>query len=231
MNMKMNPRIKDLTGRLFNFYRVIQYAESRHGNAHWVCRCVCGSESIVSAPNLLSGHSQSCGCMFPSGNPLNWNGTPGERLLSHVNKDGPVPAHMPHLGKCWLWTGMKSKRGYGRIKVGTIRVQAHRIAWLEHGGKLNDGECVLHACDNPLCVNPKHLFKGTTADNTKDCVQKRRHAFGERQGHALLTTNAVEDIRSNYRFREVPARLFAKKYGVSESTVKAVIAKQNWGHV
>ena len=27
------------------------------------------------------------------------------RFYENVNKDGPVPAHRPDLGPCWVWTG------------------------------------------------------------------------------------------------------------------------------
>ncbi len=40
-----------------------------------------------------------------------------DRFWAKVNKDGPIPAHMPHLGPCWLWTGPPTRRrGIGQIK-------------------------------------------------------------------------------------------------------------------
>lgn len=34
-----------------------------------------------------------------------------------------------------------------------------------------------HTCDNPRCVNPDHLFPGTSSDNQKDFHQKVRIGF------------------------------------------------------
>ena len=51
------PR-KDLTGKKFGMLTPIEWI--RGGS--WRCVCDCGNETIVDTRNLLSGHTESCGC-------------------------------------------------------------------------------------------------------------------------------------------------------------------------
>lgn len=32
-------------------------------NVKWLCKCVCGNETVVRVYDLMSGHTQSCGCL------------------------------------------------------------------------------------------------------------------------------------------------------------------------
>ena len=57
------PKFKDLTGRRFGMLVVSKYSDSdKNGNALWECLCDCGRLSIVSAKDLKSGNTKSCGC-------------------------------------------------------------------------------------------------------------------------------------------------------------------------
>lgn len=142
------------------------------------------------------------------------------RFWANVDKRGN--------SECWLWTGLRSTRGYGSIRYNGKMCIASRICYEIHHGPIPSGLCVCHTCDNPPCVNPSHLFLGTSADNAADRDAKGRHnpARGSAHGGAKLTWHDVDYIR---RARET-LRQLARKFGISISQVWRIRSGAAWSH-
>lgn len=94
--------------------------------------------------------------------------------------------------ECWPWCGATSPKGYGKFSTGPRRtrkfLRAHRFAWELSNGEIPQGMQVLHACDNPGCCNPRHLFLGTNDDNVRDKVSKGRQRNQHTAGRPLAPT-------------------------------------------
>lgn len=145
------------------------------------------------------------------------------RLFSKVEK----------TPECWVWTGSKDRKGYGRLVVNeagrAVPRLAHRLSYQLLVGPIPDKMFVCHRCDNPSCVNPEHLWIGTNRDNALDMVEKGRWKQpptmpGENNPTAKLTREAVQEIRSIIG----QTKSLAQKYGVSISAIKRARSGRGW---
>lgn len=108
------------------------------------------------------------------------------RFEKKVDRNGPIPAHCPQLGKCWIWKASKKPSGYGQIQRGRKDegvLYSHRIVWIRVNGPIPVGKEVCHKCDNRACVRLSHLFLGTRKDNMQDCSKKGRIVNGYGRCH------------------------------------------------
>lgn len=142
-----------------------------------------------------------------------------------VDKNGPVPAHVPDLGPCWLWTGKLSEKGYGLFTRKCLRT--HRVSWEVHVGK-PPSMSVLHKCDTRACLRPDHLFEGDQVANLRDMRDKGRGAVPEpRRGllnyQVRLTEPQVAALRAEFLDGGKQYDL-AARYGISQSTVSRYVA-------
>ena len=136
---------------------------------------------------------------------------------------------------CWNWTAGKS-RGYGYINIDGKNIQAHRFSWEYYNGKIPEtsgyhGTCVLHHCDNPSCVNPKHLFLGSQRKNMDDMLTKCRQAKGDKISLSKLTEVDVKEIRDHFDCGVFTQQEIADYYSVAVSTINKVINYKTWTHI
>jgi len=154
----------------------------------------------------------------------------------------------PNSG-CLLWFGALNGSGYGRLRVkrGGTQKMAHRVAWeLASGKSIPFGMCVCHKCDVRCCINPNHLFIGSTRENNIDRHQKRRESRGVRHGDATRNSQLFQAVVRSRRgqgnlaakLTEDQARIIldepgmhreiAARFGVHPSTVSLIKSKKRW---
>jgi hypothetical protein len=129
----------------------------------------------------------------------------------------------PNSG-CFLWLAAINPQGYGKIGFGGKHMRAHRAAWLTSKGPIPDGLDVCHRCDNPICVNPDHLFLGTHDANMADRQAKARAAVGVRHGSARITPEIAQAIYDH----TAPQREIAALFGVSKGLVSKIKTGKLW---
>jgi len=132
-------------------------------------------------------------------------------------------------GGCWEWAGVLSRDGYGMACYQGKRVRAHRLSLLNHLGVKGSDLLVLHKCDNRRCINPKHLYLGTNAENSKDMVDRGRSSspYGQLSSNAKITECKAKAILQDARAH----KLIAEEFGVAPSTVSAIKTGRRWGHL
>lgn len=132
---------------------------------------------------------------------------------------------------CRLFDGPLDSHGYGRVCVDGRERAAHRVAWEEAFGPIPDGLCVLHACDTPACIEPRHLLLGTHTANMLDRDRKGRHAEGTRNGRAKLTPREVLCIRALGRARRFTQAEIATIFRVNYYAVVDILRRKTWAHL
>lgn len=106
--------------------------------------------------------------------------------------DRLTPKIAPRDSGCWEWTGSSDEKGYGEIRVGSVRdgssrtVPAHRAVYELVVGPIPDGLHLDHLCNNPPCVNPAHLEPVTQAENNRRAAERRNGCLA---GHPWTEAN------------------------------------------
>ena len=128
---------------------------------------------------------------------------------------------------CWIWTGDKTREGYGWICCRSSKVYAHRLAFELTNGPFDPKLQVCHKCDNPACVRPDHLFVGTSRDNLMDASAKGRLNHGEDRYNHKLTEDDVRMIRSS----DLTCYRLSKLLHVTAPCIRAAKKRTTWKHV
>lgn len=153
-----------------------------------------------------------------------------ERFWSYVEVGAPE--------ECWRWRGKPQQpHGYGRMRLTRdgryLTVRSNRLAWAVHHGEDPGALHVCHHCDNPICVNPAHLFLGTHQENMRDRTKKGRHPGlpalnGQANPNAKLTDRDVLEIRCRYQRDGLTALELAREFGISEGHLRDIARGRKW---
>ena len=179
----------------------------------FLCRCICGKETIGRPNQIYNGIKKTCGCI---------------NKPSLLKRQEMFLRFVEKRERCWIWTGRVNDQD-GRY--GTYHAKrAHRVAYTLFVGEIPKGLHVLHKCDDPRCVSPLCLFLGTAKDNAADMVTKDRHTRGERSPMAKLNESQVRYIREEMA-RGVVGTTLAEELGVANCTVYNIKHRKRWRYL
>lgn len=143
-------------------------------------------------------------------------------VTNKLNKVQIEVAPYNYLDPCWIWPGPFTS-GYGEVTIEGIRVLAHRLIWELHNNTfVPDNLMVCHMCDNKACINPTHLFIGTSKDNQIDACRKNRRSTAE------LSFEKANEIRDIYKKGGISERELAKMYNVHRSSINRILKGNAW---
>lgn len=149
---------------------------------------------------------------------------------------------------CWPWlASVSGSLGYGQMGAGGSKmIRCHKYCWLRTRGPIPAGLCVLHNCDNPRCVNPRHLYLGTLKQNAQDRVKRGRSnpqrgrdhwtsrepdfiTRGEACGATKITAQIVKQIRR--LAGSCTQQQLAARFGISRPQISNIVNRKCWSHV
>lgn len=153
-----------------------------------------GCDRVARAKGMCARHSHNAAYY---GNPI-------------PQRDRPLDVRLRETGwtvtrtGCWEWNGKRNEHGYGIFnakRLGLNDVRVHRLTYkVLFGHALGDDQELRHKCDNPPCMNPRHLAPGTHADNMQDMISRGRHEMQKRsacrKGHDLTLPGALMAYKS-----------------------------------
>lgn len=143
-----------------------------------------------------------------------------------------------HGRMCGCWTQLKpAVHTTGHLAVtlrrngGGCRFYVHRLVAVAFLGPVPDGLEVCHNDSNPANNVPGNLRFDTRKNNLADRVAVGTMNWGERQGHAKLTTAEVLSIRADHAAGLESYASLGQRHGVDHSTIYAIIKRKSWKHV
>lgn len=118
-----------------------------------------------------------------------------DRFMAKVDTSGGADACHPRSGAVIRGYSVFSARGF-RGQLATRWLMTREL-----GRPLARNEHVLHTCDNPPCVNLRHLYVGTASRNIQDAIARGRYrnpVAGERKARTHCPHGHAYDVANTY---------------------------------
>ena len=204
MNKPLN-----LTNKQFGKLFVTSRADNnKFGQSQWAVKCKCGNESVVAGSKLVSGHTQSCGCLAVE--------TCTKRSTKHgqasrAGKSREYNAWREMKRRC-LNPHSKSYSLYGGkgVTVCPEWVDSFEV-FFSHVGHCPD-KYELDRVDNSKGYEPNNVRWSSETTQSRN------------RGYCKLDEVKAEAIRQDSR----SSRAVAKEYEVVKSTVLRVKRGKTW---
>lgn len=138
------------------------------------------------------------------------------------------------IDSCWKWKNInwvkkkiKSPYNYGYIKFEGKSYSANRISYIIFNGPVRLDQLIRHTCDNPGCVNPKHLIIGTHSDNSRDMVKRNRG------GSQKLNVECVKVIKwmLKYKPKHGLASKLAQLHNTTPQAIYDIKKENTWSWI
>lgn len=157
-----------------------------------------------------------------------------ELLSTAVRVPRPRGKHYAGIGSCLVSTKHKPHKGTGYIRVthNGVRDYGHRLVAKVVHGRIPPDKEVCHRCDNRACINPKHIYIGTHADNMRDMQRRarRRNDYqptGESHGMAKLRRKDVIKIRKMYATGRYTQKALGEIFGVTQTHIWRIVNRNS----
>lgn len=170
---------------------------------HGFCQCGCGQKTGLAVQNnTKTGYVKGQPYRYANGHNI------------HHRKPKYI---VDEVTGCWNWQ-RSGVVGYGRIRVDSKTMMAHRYYYEQARGPIPEGLELDHLCRNRACVNPDHLEAVTGTINIQRCPATK------------LKPGQVIEIRYLHA-AGIPAKLIAPDFGISHSSVLHILKGASWNNV
>lgn len=129
------------------------------------------------------------------------------------------------------------RKGYPKVKLWNRQVSKgfliHRLVAIHFIGPIPAGHICRHMDGDKSNIRVGNLAYGTPTQNEADKKLHGTDGTGERHPAAKLTEAQIIEIRSMFKphSREFGGVVLAKRYGVTQALISAIVCRRIWKHV